>query len=66
MISKLKTLSPQTVKVPRRLVAVILFATVTVIGLSLTRPWYILVILALAYLATVLYAIIRARGQLFR
>lgn len=66
MISKLKTLSPKTVKVPRRLVAVILFATVTVIGLSLTRPWYILVILALAYLATVLHAIIRARGQLFR
>lgn len=66
MISKLKTLSPKTVKVPRRLVAVILFATVTVIGLSLTRPWFILVILALAYLATVLHAVIRARGQLFR
>lgn len=66
MISKLKTLSPKTVKVPRRLVAVIFFATVIVIGLSLTRPWYILVILALAYLASVLHAIIRARGQIFR
>lgn len=66
MISKLKTLSPRTVKVPRRLVAVFLFATVILIGLSFTRPWYILVVIALAYLATVLHAIIRARGQLFR
>lgn len=65
MISKLRTLSPMAVKVPRRLIAVILFATVTVIGLSLTRPWFILAVISSVYLATVLYALVRARGRLF-
>lgn len=65
MISKLRTLSPKAVKVPRRLIAVILFATVIVIGLGFTRPWFVLVVIDAAYLATVLYALVRARGRLF-
>ncbi len=65
MISKLRTLSPKAVKVPRRLVAVILFATVIVIGLGFTRPWFVLVVINAAYLATVLYALVRARGRIF-
>lgn len=65
MISKLRTLSPKAVKVPRRLIAVILFATVIVIGLGFTRPWFVLVVIDAACLAMVLYALVRARGRLF-
>ena len=65
MISKLETLSPKGVKVPRKLVAVMFFAVVIAIGLSFTRPWYLLVALDVAYLATVAYAMLRARGRLF-
>lgn len=65
MISKLKTPSPKAIKVPRRMIAVILFATVTVIGFSFTHPWYLLVLIDWAYLAVVALAVIRARGRLF-
>ncbi|SDY06748.1 CDP-alcohol phosphatidyltransferase family protein [Citreimonas salinaria] len=66
MISSLKTLSPKAVKVPRRFIGVILFATVIVIGLGFTRPWYLLALVDVAYLMTLLHAVVRARGQLFR
>ena len=66
MISKLQTLSPKAIKVPRRLIAVILFATVVVIGLGITRPWVVMVLLAAVYLSTVLIALVRSRGRLFR
>ncbi|ARE41132.1 CDP-diacylglycerol--serine O-phosphatidyltransferase [Rhodovulum sp. P5] len=65
MISKLKTPSPKAVKVPRRLIAVIFFATVIAIGVSFSRPWMLLVAIDGAYLAAVVYAIVRARGRLF-
>lgn len=65
MISKLATLTPRAVRVPRRLVAVIMFATVVVIGLGFTRPWFVLVMIDAAYLATVIYALVRARGRMF-
>ncbi len=65
MISKLPTLSPKAVRVPRRLVAVIMVATVVVIGLGFTRPWFVLVMIDAAYLATVGYALVRARGRIF-
>lgn len=65
MISKLPTLSPKAIRVPRRLVVVIMFATVVVIGLGFTRPWFVLVMIDAAYLATVVYALVRARGRLF-
>lgn len=65
MISKLKTPSPKGIKVPRRLIVVILFATVVLIGLGFSRPWLLLVGVDVAYLLTVLYALIRARGRMF-
>lgn len=65
MISKLKTPSLKGINVPRRSIAVILFATVVVIGLGFSRPWWLLVALDLAYLATVIAALIQARGRLF-
>jgi len=64
-VSKLRTISPKGVRVPRRLVVLILFATVIVIGIGFTRPWLVLVLLDAAYLATVLYALVRARGRIF-
>lgn len=65
MISKLPTPSPRAVRVPRRLVAVVMFATVVVIGLGFTRPWFVLVMIDAAYLATIIYALVRARGRMF-
>ncbi len=65
MISKLPTLAPRAVRVPRRMVAVIMFATVVVIGLGFTRPWFVLAMIDAAYLATVVYALVRARGRMF-
>jgi CDP-diacylglycerol--serine O-phosphatidyltransferase len=65
MISKLRTLSPKAIKIPRRLIALVLCATAIVIGLVFADPWIFLVVLGAAYLATVLHALIRARGALF-
>ncbi|MBP0482264.1 CDP-diacylglycerol--serine O-phosphatidyltransferase [Sagittula salina] len=65
MISKLKTPSPKGVKVPRRMVAVLFFALVVAIGLIFTRPWWLLVLVDVGYLAVILGALVRARGRLF-
>ncbi|OSP53670.1 CDP-diacylglycerol--serine O-phosphatidyltransferase [Pseudoruegeria sp. SK021] len=65
MISKLKTPSPRTFKVPRRLIPVILCATAIVIGLIFTRPWIFLVMINSVYLCMVLYALVRSRGSFF-
>lgn len=63
MISKLKTPSPKAMRVQRRLIPVILCATVIVIGLIFTRPWLFLVLISVIYLALVLVALVRARGS---
>jgi CDP-diacylglycerol--serine O-phosphatidyltransferase len=65
MISKLPTPSPRAIKVPRRLVPMIFFATVAVIGLGFTQPWYVFVSIDAVYFATIFYAIIRIRGRIF-
>ncbi|GAA4221178.1 CDP-diacylglycerol--serine O-phosphatidyltransferase [Sagittula sp. NFXS13] len=65
MISNLKTPSPKGVKVPRRMVAVLFFATVIAMGLIFTRPWLLLVIMDAAYLAVIMVALVRAKGRLF-
>lgn len=65
MISKLPTPSPKAIKIPRRLSAVILFATVILFGFSFTRPWVLLVLIDAAYMVTIFIALIRARGRLF-
>jgi len=65
MISKLRTPSPKAVRVPRQLVAVLFFATVIIIGLSIKHPWLLLCGIDAAYLVTVAFALVRARGRLF-
>ncbi|WGW03666.1 CDP-diacylglycerol--serine O-phosphatidyltransferase [Tropicibacter oceani] len=62
MISRLKTPSPKALKVPRSLTAVILFATVIVIGLSFTHPWFLLAGVNVGYLMMVAYGQIRDRS----
>lgn len=65
MMSNLRTLSPKSIRVPRRLIGVVLIITVTVIGLGFTRPWSVLALIDVVYIATVLYALVRAKGRLF-
>ncbi|TCO72377.1 CDP-alcohol phosphatidyltransferase family protein [Rhodovulum euryhalinum] len=65
MISKLRTLSPKAIRVPRRLIGPIMFATVIGIGLTFSRPWLLLLVLDLVYLGLVLRSLIEARGRLF-
>jgi CDP-diacylglycerol--serine O-phosphatidyltransferase len=65
MISTLKTLSPKGLRVPRKLIAVIIFAMVIVIGMVFTRPWTLLVVIDLAYLAILSRSLVQARGRFF-
>lgn len=65
MISKLKTPSPKAVAIPRKLVALLFFTTVVMIGMSFTRPWFILILMDAAYLVVVAHAIFRAKGRIF-
>ena len=65
MISTLKTLSPKGLRVPRKLIAVMIFAMVIVIGMVFTRPWTLLVVIDLAYLAILSRSLVQARGRFF-
>jgi CDP-diacylglycerol--serine O-phosphatidyltransferase len=65
MISELRTLSPKGLKVPRKLVVVMMFAIVISIGMTFTRPWQLFVAIDLLYLTMVAYSLIKARGRMF-
>lgn len=65
MVSRLKTLSPKSLRIPRGLVVVIMFAMVVGIGLMFSSPWLLLVVVDLAYLVVLALAVIRARGRIF-
>lgn len=65
MISSLKTVSPKAMRVRPGQVVLVFLLTVTVVGLTLTRPWLLLVILDLAYLGYLALAIVRVRGRIF-
>lgn len=65
MVSRLKTISPKGLRIPRGMVAVLMFALVFGIGLIFTRPWTLLVVVDLAYVALLIQGIIKARGRLF-
>ncbi|TCM85238.1 CDP-alcohol phosphatidyltransferase family protein [Rhodovulum steppense] len=65
MISKLKTLSPKAIKVPRRLIGPMMFATVIGIGLGFSRPWLFFLALDLVYLGLVIQSLVKARWRLF-
>lgn len=65
MVSRLKTLSPKALRIPRAMVAVMMFALVIGMGLIFTRPWTLLVVVDLAYLALLVHGLIKARGRIF-
>ena len=65
MVSKLRTPSPKGLRVPRHLIAPILFATVAAVGLAFTRPWLLLAALDIVYLGVIVAILVRARGRLF-
>jgi len=64
MVSTLKTLSPKAMRVRPGQVVFVFVLTVAVVGLTLTRPWLLMVILDLAYLGYLGMAISRARGRI--
>ncbi|MGH1355585.1 MAG: CDP-alcohol phosphatidyltransferase family protein [Thalassovita sp.] len=65
MVSSLKTISPKSLRIPRGLVVVIMFTVVVGIGLMFTRPWLLLVLFDMAYLALLTHAVIKVRGRIF-
>ncbi len=64
MISRIPTLSPKAIRVPRWGVGAMLMGTVIVIGLAFSRFWLLMVMLDLIYIATLLPAIWQARRRL--
>jgi CDP-diacylglycerol--serine O-phosphatidyltransferase len=64
MVSTLKTLAPAALRVRPGQVVLVFIVTVAVVGLTLTRPWLLMVILDLAYLGYLGNAIWRARGRI--
>jgi CDP-diacylglycerol---serine O-phosphatidyltransferase len=64
MVSTLKTISPKAMRVRPGQVVFVFVLTVAVVGLTLTRPWLLLVILDLAYLAYIGLAVAHARGRI--
>ena len=65
MISNIKTISPKSIRIPRRFIGLMMFATVIGIGVIFTRPWLLLVALDLIYLGIVLGSVVKARGAIF-
>lgn len=65
MVSSLKTISPKALRIPRGLVVVLMFALVVGIGFMFSRPWMLLVVVDVLYLALLVHAIIKARGRIF-
>jgi CDP-diacylglycerol--serine O-phosphatidyltransferase len=65
MISKVRTLSPKAIRVPRRLIGPIMFALVIGVGLTFSRPWALLLVLDLVYLGLVIRSLAAARWRLF-
>lgn len=61
MVSTLRTVSPKAVKVRPGQVVLVFLVTVVMVGMTLSRPWALLVLVDLAYLAHVIVAALRAR-----
>ena len=62
MVSRLPTLSPKALRIPRERAAWVLVALTVVIGIAFTRFWLLMVLACMAYGATLLYAASR-RGR---
>ena len=54
MISKIPTISPKSLRIPRSFVGPLMVATVMIIGMLFTRPWFLLVALGTLYLCAVI------------
>ena len=65
MISRIRTFSPKTLRVPRPMVGILLMATVIGIGLIFSRIWLFLALVDLIYLGALMPEIFRRRGRLF-
>jgi len=63
MVSRLRTLSPKAVRIPRERSRFILVAAALLVGLMLTRFWLLLVIFDAAYVALLVHAAVSARRQ---
>ncbi len=66
MISRVPTLSPKAMRVPRWGVGVMLIGTATAMGLMFTRIWLLMLLLDLIYIATLLPGIWRMKGRILR
>ena len=66
MISRLPTLSPKAMRVPRWGVGALLMGTVIGMGLIFSRFWAFMVLIDLIYVATLLPALWRSRGRILR
>ncbi len=62
MVSRLATLSPKALRLPRERAPWVLFALALVIGVGFTRFWLLMALLCLAYLVTLGYAAMQ-RGR---
>lgn len=66
MISRIPTISPKALRVPRWGVGVLLMATVIGMGMVVTRLWLLAVVLDLVYVALLVPAIWKMRGRILR
>ncbi len=62
MVSRLPTFSPKALRIPRDKVALLLIGTAILVGLAVTRFWLLMVLIVLAYMATLVHSAIRLRG----
>lgn len=63
MVSRLPTLSPKALRIPRDRAAWVLVALTVVVGIAFTRFWLLMVLACVAYGATLVYAALR-RGRM--
>ncbi len=63
MISQIKTFSPKSIRVPRKLVSIAMFGVVICIGLFIAHLWRLMVVIDVVYLMSVLWSVIKSRGR---
>ena len=63
MISQIKTFSPKSIRIPRKLVSIAMFGVVICIGLFIAQLWRLMVVIDVIYLASVLWSVIKSKGR---
>jgi len=64
MISQIKTFSPKSLRVPRKLVSIAMFGVVIGIGLFIAHLWRLMVFIDIIYLASVVWSVIKSKGRM--